>query len=120
MHRLWLICGALAGLLTVALAAWASHAAPRSLAAAELAMLGTVVQMLGWHGAALLAIGLLAERRGRVVHVAAALILSGLALFCGAVLWRVFTGVSLGPVAPAGGVLLMAGWAGLALALLRR
>jgi uncharacterized membrane protein YgdD (TMEM256/DUF423 family) len=40
--------------------------------------------------------------------------------FCGAVWWGALGGAPLGPVAPAGGMALMAGWALLALAALRR
>ena len=40
-------------------------------------------------------------------------------MFCGAVWWGALGGASLGPVAPTGGMLLMAGWALLALAALK-
>ncbi len=120
MPRFLLALGALTGLAAVALSAWGAHAAPARLAPAELGMFHAAVQMLGWHAPALLAAGLLAERRGRLAGIAGALLAAGLPLFAGAVLVRALGGVSLGPVAPAGGVALMAGWALLGLAAVRR
>ncbi len=120
MPRLLLALGALAGLAAVALSAWGAHAAPARLAPAELGMFNTAVQLLGWHAPALLAAGLLAERGGRLAGIAGALVAAGLLLFAGAVLLRALGGVSLGPVAPTGGVALLAGWALLAAAALRR
>ena len=45
---------------------------------------------------------------------------AGLFLFSAAVLMRVFTGVSLGPVAPIGGLAMMGGWLWLGVVALRR
>ena len=56
---------------------------------------------------ALLALGVWNSPRSRVL---AALLLPGLLLFAGGVLFRAFAGVSPGPVAPLGGVALIAGW----------
>jgi uncharacterized membrane protein YgdD (TMEM256/DUF423 family) len=112
MHRIWIGLGALAGLAAVALSAWAAHAAPRTLDAPRLAMLDSALTMQGWHALALLFAGLWADRRdGILPHLAAGGIALGMLLFCGAVCSAAIGGVSLGPVAPAGGVLLMAGWA---------
>jgi uncharacterized membrane protein YgdD (TMEM256/DUF423 family) len=121
MHRLWIVLGALAGLLAVALAAWATHAAPGRLAAPQVATLGHALTMLGWHAPALLAAGLWAERRGGLLpHIAGAAFALGTLLFCGALLLAALRSISLGPVAPAGGVLLILGWALLALSALLR
>ncbi|SDB71150.1 DUF423 domain-containing protein [Belnapia rosea] len=112
MHRLWLALGALAGLTAVGLAAWAAHGAPARLDAARLAMLANGIQMQGWHALALLATALWAERRGGVlVHLAGAGFALGLILFCGGVYAVAIGGVSLGAMAPAGGITLMAAWA---------
>ena len=109
--RLWLGAGAAAGLLAVALSAWAAHGAPARLDAAHLAMLQNGLTLQGWHALALLATGLWAERwRGGVLHLAGAAFLLGLLLFCGGVYWVALGGTSPGPVAPAGGMLLMLGW----------
>ncbi len=112
MHRLWIALGALAGLGAVGLAAWAAHAAPRVLDAAGLASLENGITMQGWHALALLGTGLWVERHGGLLpSLAAAAFALGTLLFGAGVYAAVFAGVSLGPVAPTGGVLLMLGWA---------
>lgn len=112
MHRLWIAFAALAGLAAVALSAWAAHAAPRLLEPPQLASLRNGITMQGWHALALFGAGLWAERRGGMLpHLAAGAFALGLLLFCGAVYAAAFGRLSLGPVAPTGGMLLMAGWA---------
>lgn len=121
MHRLWIAIGALAGLGAVGLAAWAAHGAPAVLEARPLEALRSGVTMQGWHALALLATGLFAERRGGTLpHLAGAAFAIGLILFCGAVYAGALGGPHLGPVAPIGGTTLMAGWALLFLAALKR
>jgi len=111
MHRLWIAFGALAGLVAVALSAWAAHAAPQRLDPAHLAMLQSGITLQGWHALALLGTGLWAERRGGwLPHLAAAGFTLGMLLFCAGVYGAAVGHVSLGPVAPTGGTLLMAGW----------
>jgi uncharacterized membrane protein YgdD (TMEM256/DUF423 family) len=108
-------------LLAVALSAWAAHAAPSRLDAHGLSALANGLQMQGWHALALLATGLLVERRpGLLPNLAGAAFALGLLLFCGGVYANTLAGVSLGPVAPTGGTLLMVGWALLLAAALRR
>lgn len=119
MHRLWLAFGALAGLGAVALSAYAAHGS--GLDPARLASLQNGITMQGWHALALLATALLAERRpGLPAHLAGAGFALGIILFSGAVYAVSLGGVSLGGVAPIGGVLLMLGWASLFVAALRR
>jgi uncharacterized membrane protein YgdD (TMEM256/DUF423 family) len=110
--RLWIGAGAVAGFATVALAAIAAHALPQRLNEHDLHAVQSGLQMQGWHAAALILTGLLVARGGRVrlANVAGAAFLAGLLLFCGAVYAGALAGVHLGPVAPTGGVLLMAGW----------
>ena len=62
----------------------------------------------------------MAEAGRRLAHFAAATFLAGMILFCGAVWVGALTGQSLGLIAPSGGMLLMLGWALLALAAARR
>jgi uncharacterized membrane protein YgdD (TMEM256/DUF423 family) len=120
MHRIWLGSGALAGAAAVALSAWLAHGAPARLDAARLGMAQSAATMLGWHALALLAVGLWAERRAsRWPHLAGGAFVLGLLLFCGGVLGAA-AGVRLGPIAPAGGTLLIAGWLLLLPAALRR
>jgi len=120
MHRLWLALGALAGLVAVALSAWAAHGLAHRLDTARLGAVQNALTMQGWHALALLAAGLMAERGRWFAHVAGGLFAGGLALFCGAVWYGALGGVSLGPVAPTGGMMLMAGWVGLFIAALRK
>jgi uncharacterized membrane protein YgdD (TMEM256/DUF423 family) len=113
MSRLWLILGALSGLVAVGLSAWAAH----GLTLDQAALAQSALTMQGWHALALLATGLLLERRGGMLgHGAGACFALGIAAFAGAIWWRVLGGGSLGPVAPVGGTLLMLGWLLLALA----
>ena len=95
------------GVLAIALAAVATHAAQP--------VVGSVAMLLGWHAPAFMAAGLW----GRSV-LAPSLWGVGLLLFGGALLLRAFADMSLGPVAPTGGLLVMAGWLALAVAAWRR
>jgi len=111
-QRLCLAAAGLAGCAAVALAALGAHAA-----GAARPMVESVAMILGWHAPALLA---LAAWNGRGAALPAVLMAAGLLLFAGAVLLRAFTGLSLGPVAPTGGVLLIAGWLAVLAAAMRR
>jgi uncharacterized membrane protein YgdD (TMEM256/DUF423 family) len=113
MARLWMVLGALSGLVAVGMAAYASHGLPAELA--SLANTGASLQ--AWHALALLGCGLLAERRrGPLVHLAAGCFVLGTLGFAGGVYVRVLTETSLGPVTPLGGTLLLVGWGILAAA----
>ena len=118
MSRLWLFLGAVSGGLAVGLAAWAAH----GLAPEVAARVQSALTMQGWHALALLAVGLLAERRrGPLPHLAGLCFLLGQIGFAGAIWWRALQGTSLfAGLAPTGGMLLMAGWLLLALAGLKR
>jgi uncharacterized membrane protein YgdD (TMEM256/DUF423 family) len=120
MHRLWLVLGALAGLATVALSAWAAHGLPQRLDAARLASVQNALQMQGLHALALLVTGVLAEGRGGLPNWAGAAFAVGLLMFCGAVYASALGGVRLARVAPIGGGVLMLGWLLLLIAALRR
>ncbi|PHK94419.1 hypothetical protein CR162_13050 [Pseudoroseomonas rhizosphaerae] len=119
MPRLWLVLGALSGLVAVALSAWAAHGLV--LDEADHRRVQSALTMQGWHALALLAVGLLAERRpgARLPHLAGGCFVLGSLGFCGAVWWLVLRGWSLG-IAPQGGTLLMLGWLLLAAAALRK
>ena len=103
----------------VGMAAAAAHALT-GMSPAMLHVVESGVQMQGWHALALLGCGLWAERRGGLAHWAGAAFALGTIMFCAAVYSLAFAGVSLGPVAPAGGMLLIAGWLLLAASALRR
>lgn len=115
-----MVLGALAGLVFVGLSAWAAHGTPAGFEGAQRRAVDSALLIQGLHALALIAAGLLAERGGVVGHLAGAALAAGTAMFCFAVWWSALGGASLGPVAPTGGMLLMAGWALLGLAALRR
>jgi uncharacterized membrane protein YgdD (TMEM256/DUF423 family) len=118
MGRLWVGLGALAGLSAVAMAAFAAHGLgwldPKALHMVE-----SGIQMQGWHALALLGTGIWAPRGGRWADAAGFAFSAGIGLFCGAVYTLALTGASVGGVAPAGGTLLMIGWALLAASAVR-
>lgn len=120
--RAWLATGALLGLLTVAGAALSAHLPDRLLAPGGRESLRAAVQVLGWHGAALLAAALWMRDVGRrwIVHVACACLLAGTFCFCAGVCVPALGGPHLGRLAPTGGILQMAGWLLLAVSTLRR
>ncbi len=118
MERLWIGLGALAGLSAVAMAAMTAHGL-EAIGPARLQMARDAVQMQGWHALALLACGLWARRGGVLSDWAGAAFSLGLLLFCGGVYALALGGVGLGAIVPAGGVLLMLGWALLGVSALR-
>jgi len=101
--------GALLAALSVALAAYAAHAAVPGLQSA--AWLGLV------HGAAAAALAAMAS--GRLRRAAVATFLAGAWLFAGSLVAAHFLGLR-AVAAPAGGMLMIAGWLLFALASLRR
>jgi uncharacterized membrane protein YgdD (TMEM256/DUF423 family) len=116
MQRLWIILGSLAGFGAVAMAAYAAHGVPDPAAQHVVA---SGVQMQGWHALALLGTGLWAPRGGRLADAAGVAFVLGLLAFCGAVYALAFAGVHAGMLAPAGGTLLMLGWALLGVSAIR-
>jgi uncharacterized membrane protein YgdD (TMEM256/DUF423 family) len=116
MERIWILCGAAAGLTAVAAAAAIAHAwspvrpDPTALQQAQSALLMHVL-----HTPALLAVAFLSAR-GRLVNLAGAAFALGLLLFCGAVYAQAGFSIRLPHVAPLGGLLLLAGWLLLGLA----
>ncbi|MBM3565208.1 MAG: DUF423 domain-containing protein [Alphaproteobacteria bacterium] len=124
--KIWAVLGALNGFVAVACGAYAEHwlkAAEPVLA--EAFKIGVQYQM--WHALALLAVAWAAARaedRGagnhkgsaRLAHLAGASFALGIVLFSGTLYVFGATGeVAVRGAAPAGGVLLLAGWLLLAL-----
>jgi uncharacterized membrane protein YgdD (TMEM256/DUF423 family) len=118
MQRFWITLGSLAGLIAVAMAAVAAHALT-GLDPARVRMVENGIQMQGWHALALVGCGLWVPRGGRIADLAGAAFLVGIVAFCGAVYSLGLAGVSLGIVAPTGGILLMLGWLLLGLSAVR-
>ena len=110
--RIWIASGALAGFGAVAMAAVAAHALPQRLDPRALHAVESAIQMQGWHALALVLTGLLATSGGRALlpNLAGGAFLLGLILFCGSIYAGDLAGIHIGPTAPVGGMLLMAGW----------
>lgn len=116
--RALIVTGALAGLAGVALSAAGAHITGG-------AALTTSAGLLLAHAPVLILAGLLAGLNAAnrtLARLAGLAIILGLCLFCGDAAMRAFRGTRLFPnAAPAGGIVLMCGWALMALAgLLRR
>lgn len=119
LDRLWIVLGALAGLGAVALSALDAHGlGGLDPTAREIFRRGLALQ--GWHAPALALAGIWGARGGGgAARLAGLCFALGLIAFCGDVYLLSLAGISLGMVAPAGGGLLMLGWALLALSGLR-
>jgi uncharacterized membrane protein YgdD (TMEM256/DUF423 family) len=114
--------GAIAAMLAatgVAAAAMGSHALPPDAGPEVFAVWSSAVLIHLFHAAALLGVAALAARSASPwVARGAAVVLAGLVLFCASLYWRVLSGAATsGPTAPLGGMLMMAGWLLVALAL---
>lgn len=108
-ERMMAAAGALCGAAGVALSAYAAHAGGQEISVAAPILLA--------HAPALLAIGL--AGRGRLLTGAGIVLLIGVLLFCGDLVAREFAGARLFPMAaPAGGMLMIAGWLAIAFAAL--
>lgn len=117
MAQPWLSIGAVGGLLTVALGAFAAHGLGTRIDAELLAIWETATHYLGFHALALLLCGfLLLHRPGvRLIQGAAWGFLIGTLVFSGSLYLLVLTGTrTWGAFTPFGGVALIAAWALLA------
>jgi uncharacterized membrane protein YgdD (TMEM256/DUF423 family) len=135
-YKLWLLTGALLGCLSVVLGAFGAHGLEGALkeqAASDVASLSEVEiakKLANWetaaryqmyHALALLGVGLLAARRcGLSINLAGAAMTLGTLIFSGCLYVLVLTGEKwLGAVVPIGGLLMIVGWALLAVAIWR-
>lgn len=116
-----LLAGSLYGLLGVLLGAFGAHAMRDRLSPEMLRVWETAVQYQFWHALALLAVGLLAARlAGAWLNAAGVTFALGVLIFSGSLYALALTGVRvLGAVTPFGGLLLIAGWLCLAVAVWR-
>ena len=112
--------GGLAGAAAVGMAAAAAHAVPDRLDGHAMQTLRSGIEMQGWHALALVGTALWVPHGGWLAQAAGAAFALGLLLFCGSIYLLVLAGVSAGPAAPAGGLLLIGGWLLLAASALRR
>lgn len=112
--RLLLIGGALSGLLTVALGAFAAHGLQTHLDGDMLRIFHKGVDYQGLHSLALLASGLLLRESrppSRVLVWAGLFFLLGIGLFSGSLYALSISGIrSLGLITPLGGLSFLIGW----------
>ena len=116
MARAFLVAGAVAMALGVALGAYAAHAAKGAVHPDAGRLLQSAVLYQLVHGMGVIAVALVARTQPSAWLLGAgALLLAGIVLFCGALWILALTGRSLGPVAPTGGMAFIAGWLCLAI-----
>ena len=118
--RLWLALGAALGLLAVLLGAAGTHVLRGAISETDLRTFDTAVRFQMYHALALIAVGLLSDRRrGLSATVAGWAFAAGILLFCGSLYLLALTGLSAaGALAPVGGISLMVGWGALLMAAL--
>ena len=118
MDRTFLLIGALAGFLAVALGAFGAHALRERLSSEMLAVFETGVRYQMYHALALLLVSAMMARMGGWLVVASGwLFTAGIVLFSGSLYLLALTGVTiLGAITPIGGLAFLAGWACLAIA----
>jgi uncharacterized membrane protein YgdD (TMEM256/DUF423 family) len=108
--------GALLGFLGVALGAFGAHALREKISPAMLQVWHTAVLYHLLHAVALFALGLYARATGADVRVGGVLLIAGVLVFSGSLYALALTGIKpLGAITPVGGLLLLAGWAWIAL-----
>lgn len=110
--KLWLISGAVFGLLSVALGAFGAHALKNSLDAYGRDIYEKAVLYQMFHALALLAVGLLQKFYPQLSwQLAGWGFLAGIVLFSGSLYLLAVTGTKwLGAVTPFGGVAFLVGW----------
>jgi len=109
--------GAFAGAVAVMLGAFGAHALRTVLDAGAIGTWHTAVEYQFWHALALLAVGVIAQRRqDRALHLAAYAFAIGIVLFC-ASLYALALGAPrwIGAITPLGGGAFVVGWIALAL-----
>jgi uncharacterized membrane protein YgdD (TMEM256/DUF423 family) len=115
MARVLLAGGALALALAVALGAISAHAAKGAAHPEAARLLQTAVLYQLVHGLGVVVVAVLLHAvTTRWLIAAGVLHLAGILLFCGSLYVLAYTGRSLGPVAPLGGLAFIAGWLALA------
>ncbi len=120
MDRTFLLVGALAGAIGVALGAFAAHGLRGRLSPEMLAVFETGVRYHMYHALALLLTAAIMGRvTGRLIVAAGWLFTAGIVLFSGSLYLIATTGITiLGAITPLGGVAFLLGWACLAIAAL--
>jgi len=120
MNTLFLTVAALNGFIAVALGAFAAHGLKASLSADMLNTFQTGVQYHMYHALALFGVGVLTLQFpfNGLLRTSGFLFLAGIILFSGSLYALSLSGIRwLGAITPIGGVMFLAGWAVLALAM---
>jgi uncharacterized membrane protein YgdD (TMEM256/DUF423 family) len=120
MNTLFLTVAALNGFIAVALGAFAAHGLKASLSADMLNTFQTGVQYHMYHALALFGVGVLTLQFpfNGLLRTSGFLFLAGIFLFSGSLYALSLSGIRwLGAITPIGGVMFLAGWAVLALAM---
>jgi uncharacterized membrane protein YgdD (TMEM256/DUF423 family) len=107
--------------LAVAAGAFGAHALRARLTPGDLLVFETAARYQMYHGLALIAAGLVADRwPGPLTSTAGWLFLAGIVLFSGSLYALTLSGMrGLGAITPLGGLCFLAGWACLAVGALR-
>jgi uncharacterized membrane protein YgdD (TMEM256/DUF423 family) len=118
VDRTFLLIGALAGFLAVALGAFGAHGLRSRLGPDMLAVFETGVRYHMYHALALVLTALVLGRfDGWLVRTAGWCFVAGIVLFSGSLYALALSGITiLGAVTPFGGLAFLAGWACLAVA----
>ena len=120
--KLFVVLGALAAALAVALGAFGAHALRAKLPPDLLAVYRTGVEYHFYHALGLILVGLAAQHlpESGPLKIAGWLMVAGIVLFSGSLYVLAVSGVrALGAVTPIGGVAFIAAWALFAWALVR-
>ena len=114
--------GAALALLGVALGAFGAHALRASLSPSDIAIFETAVRYQMYHAVALFGVAWLATKLvDPLMDWAGWLLVAGTVVFSGSLYLLVLTGTRwLGAITPVGGLMLVAGWLLVVVALLRR
>ena len=118
MSKTFLLLGALAGAVGVALGAFGAHALRNRLSPEMLAVFETGVRYQMYHALALVAVAAIEPRLGGYLVVTAGWAFAvGIVLFSGSLYALALTGTTtLGIVTPFGGLAFLVGWTALAIA----
>jgi uncharacterized membrane protein YgdD (TMEM256/DUF423 family) len=113
VDKTFLLVGALAGFLAVALGAFGAHGLRGRLSPDMLSIFETGVRYHMYHALAIVAVGLIMSRMGGwLIQLAGWSFAVGIVLFSGSLYALALTGVTvLGAITPLGGVAFLVGWA---------
>jgi uncharacterized membrane protein YgdD (TMEM256/DUF423 family) len=118
MDKTFLLLGAIAAFLAVALGAFGAHGLRGRLSPEMLAVFQTGVQYHMYHALALLIVsGIMGRMGGWLIQTAGWLFVAGIVLFSGSLYVLAISGITvLGAITPIGGLAFLLGWACLAFA----